>query len=406
MNRAIFDNILLITGASNLEAWGNEQRFDPDLHKKLSCVENISHEVADIEDAKQLFWLFLGREGGEERAGRPFTDIINELHSSEEYQINHFKHRIQNRQEIRIAQAGGEVVVKHGDQVAQDQGVFSCILEYSNNSIIATLPRNACSRTAAARFRPYINILFKTLSILAGTKSRNREAIFFYGDHPTRESGIAFCSNKSTDYLIPDPDSIPIFKEPNQKVLPWNSRKEKAYFRGTDTGAQLYAYATSSQRVVAADISLRNPDLVDAKLTGVQDKSFEDIYRSMGIYGDKEPQSNIQIYKYNLDIDGNSNSWNGLVIKLKNGAGGVVLKVESQEDYRQWFYNRLEPWVNYVPVKGDLSDLLDKIEFLRKNDTLAENIHKNAVRIFHGIDYEYLQDYTANVFAKAIMGIK
>ena len=37
-------------------------------------------------------------------------------------------------------------------------------------------------------------------------------------------------------------------------------------------------------------------------------------------------------------------------------------------------YGDLQPWVHYVPIKPDLSDLLDTIRYLRANDDMAREI--------------------------------
>jgi hypothetical protein len=59
-----------------------------------------------------------------------------------------------------------------------------------------------------------------------------------------------------------------------------------------------------------------------------------------------------------IDIDGNANSWDGLFWKLLSNS--VVLKVESNNS--QWYYSQLKPWHHFVPVKADLSDLVEKVE--------------------------------------------
>jgi hypothetical protein len=76
--------------------------------------------------------------------------------------------------------------------------------------------------------------------------------------------------------------------------------------------------------------------------------------------------------KFVVDIDGNSNSWSGLFFALYGGS--CVLKVASVEGYRQWYYDSLQPWRNYVPIEKDLSDFREKIDWLRRNDREAEQI--------------------------------
>jgi len=54
--------------------------------------------------------------------------------------------------------------------------------------------------------------------------------------------------------------------------------------------------------------------------------------------------------------------------------GSPLLKVASRHGYRQWYYDRLKPWVHYVPVAADLSDLMARVEWLRANDQQARDI--------------------------------
>jgi protein glucosyltransferase len=58
-------------------------------------------------------------------------------------------------------------------------------------------------------------------------------------------------------------------------------------------------------------------------------------------------------------------------------SGSVPLKVETTKI--EWFYPDLKPWVNYVPIKSDYSDLLEVIEWLKANDAKARDIVENAV---------------------------
>lgn len=44
----------------------------------------------------------------------------------------------------------------------------------------------------------------------------------------------------------------------------------------------------------------------------------------------------------------------------------------------EWYYDLLQPWVHYVPVKRDFSDLAKKVEWLRANDDKARWINEQA----------------------------
>ena len=44
----------------------------------------------------------------------------------------------------------------------------------------------------------------------------------------------------------------------------------------------------------------------------------------------------------------------------------LVLKQESP--YYEHFYSKLEPWTHYVPMKRDLSDVVEKVQWARDHD--------------------------------------
>jgi hypothetical protein len=79
-------------------------------------------------------------------------------------------------------------------------------------------------------------------------------------------------------------------------------------------------------------------------------------------------------YKYILDVDGWSNTWDATVWKLYSGS--VLLKVKSL--WKQWYYDELKEWEHYVPINNDFSDLNEKIEWCINNDDKCKKIIINA----------------------------
>jgi spore maturation protein CgeB len=51
----------------------------------------------------------------------------------------------------------------------------------------------------------------------------------------------------------------------------------------------------------------------------------------------------------------------------------------THPDNEYWFKKYLKPGFHYVPIKYDLSDLKEKIEWLVNNDTEAKKIAENAM---------------------------
>ena len=84
------------------------------------------------------------------------------------------------------------------------------------------------------------------------------------------------------------------------------------------------------------------------------------------------PDHTLAFFRYHIDIDGASNAWRSLFLKLLSGS--PVVKVESAWGFRQWYYDRLVPWVNYVPVRSDLADFIEAVEWIKAHDDEAQKI--------------------------------
>lgn len=80
-------------------------------------------------------------------------------------------------------------------------------------------------------------------------------------------------------------------------------------------------------------------------------------------------------FKYILDIDGWTNAW-GLVWKLYSGS--VVMKQDSI--WKQWYYDDLKPFVHYIPIRNDFSDLEEKYQWCINHPDECRLIINNATR--------------------------
>lgn len=78
-------------------------------------------------------------------------------------------------------------------------------------------------------------------------------------------------------------------------------------------------------------------------------------------------------YKYQINIDGTVAAYR---FPYLLSGGGLVLKQDSS--YYEHFYKQLKPWEHYVPIKGDLSDLVEKIKWAREHEDEAYKIAGNA----------------------------
>jgi len=83
----------------------------------------------------------------------------------------------------------------------------------------------------------------------------------------------------------------------------------------------------------------------------------------------------VKQYAYLLDIGGNGYSGR---LKFLLYSKRPLLIVDRR--YIEYFHTDLKPYVHYVPVKLDLSDLIEKIQWIIKNPEAANQIAQNAFK--------------------------
>lgn len=216
------------------------------------------------------------------------------------------------------------------------------------------------------------------------------------GDSDWGKRCLAFSSQLAHAWLIPDPYFFLTRGYAGEKVeiegnwVDWQNRKPQLYWRGAPSGMQKYTDHAQSQRVQlvlrgAESAQSERYDLRFASLSGIDPAIGERIIAAGG-FGQPEPQMNILGYRYNLDVDGWSCAWTGLFIKLL--AGSPVLKVASDLGFRQWYYDQLKPWRNFVPVAADLSDLEHGLNVLSARPELAEEIGAAGKSLASSLTFE------------------
>ena len=130
---------------------------------------------------------------------------------------------------------------------------------------------------------------------------------------------------------------------------------------------------------------------------GGMDAEVADEVRRIGGDGPREPQMDILEYCYNVDVDGWSCAWTGYFIKLL--AGSPVLKITSDRGFRQWYYDRLEPWRHFVPVAQDLTDLELAVNVLAARPDWAEEIGEHGKAFAQTLNFAEQLELAGKVIA-------
>jgi hypothetical protein len=185
----------------------------------------------------------------------------------------------------------------------------------------------------------------------------------------------------------------------------WDKKLDKVIFRGATTDCGFNSQ-TSARYLVHKLSQMKEIPELDAGITKLW---FNDIKLSnMSLHYPErvEPVKPIPFvemskYKYILNIDGSVTAFR---LSAELAFGSVILKVDSK--YKIWYLDLLKPYVHYVPVKKDLSDLKEKISWCKENQDICKTIASNAIKFYlKYINKEKMMDYiqdTLNLISNSI----
>ncbi|XP_036206646.1 protein O-glucosyltransferase 1 isoform X2 [Myotis myotis] len=178
---------------------------------------------------------------------------------------------------------------------------------------------------------------------------------------------------------------------------PWKKKNSTAYFRGSRckqrrtkfsslkgkvgtaqdhleaavSNIPLLCYEsdqTSPERDPLILLSRKNPKLVDAEYT--KNQAWKSMKDTLG----KPAAKDVHLvdhckYKYLFNFRGVAASFRFKHLFL---CGSLVFHVG--DEWLEFFYPQLKPWVHYIPVKTDLSNVQELLHFVKANDDIAQEI--------------------------------
>jgi hypothetical protein len=228
-----------------------------------------------------------------------------------------------------------------------------------------------------------------------------------YGNYETRNQStikLIMLSNevfnfKNFDWVLVNTDDVPFGKEYE--------------------GLRLLSYSAENENYENAC-----PDFLFESWKQVQIDDYEDTIKQMGKLGNLNPKTNVLgwrgaethpnrrlLLNYNnrdnYDIEfinwdrtnpdrltctnyvslfDHVNNWRYL-IDVEGGGWSARTKLFffskrvvflQDRPFKEWFYANIKPWVHYVPVNRDLSNLEENLNILKKDEALEKHIQNNA----------------------------
>ncbi|KAJ7147536.1 glycosyl transferase family 90-domain-containing protein [Mycena crocata] len=164
--------------------------------------------------------------------------------------------------------------------------------------------------------------------------------------------------------------------------IAWSDKQSQLYWRGSSNGGHIIGDNYHSfPRFRLIIFAREHPEFINAKMTRFENGHCTDqcdrdrIISEYNITGPRDPKKNVFKYRYLLDVDGNT--FSGRFLSLLR-SGSLVFKSTVFEEY---FNDLIRPYEHYIPVKPDLSDLIQKVQWAMTHDDEAHRIQETG-RLF------------------------
>lgn len=218
-------------------------------------------------------------------------------------------------------------------------------------------------------------------------------------------ASLGFSSYDPHVCLVPDPDFFLTgghddFRRTCLDHMPaWEARSTRVFWRGTTTGGRRHQPPgegeaddfTWLQRLALCRLA-NEPGMAElcdigiARFAQINEPHLIERIQQAGLVRPQVPREAFLNNRVVVDIDGNSNAWAGLFCSLLSRS--CIIKVASDNGYRQWYYDRLVPWQNHVPVRADLSDLAEAVAWTMLYESESKRLADAAADLAAALTFE------------------
>ena len=262
------------------------------------------------------------------------------------------------------------------------------------------------------RHRYFLALLEHFQSVLDKYKIPNVDFIVYLRDEITpnadgTEKALlhfpSFMMSKNLDniyekdkLLIPDALMTAVSRDPWATLLkeivtarskyPWNEKIDKIFWRGNASGDGLAGpYNLENYhklpRITLVSLGRSYPDLIDAKMgfhhfedSASGQKLLEAFDVLFGGNAAWVNEVDHLKFKYLASIDGNTCAWKRVPWIMASNSVLLLQKTNIME----WFYPAMKAYVHYVPMNDRLTDIFQKLEWMKTHDDEARSISQNA----------------------------
>lgn len=230
------------------------------------------------------------------------------------------------------------------------------------------------------------------LAAMDGVPESYVPADFYLTEDPNDQAPVLAQARRepmATRYTVLVPDQLCLSEgwyRASQEILAanarfsWDQKAPIAIWRGglSDAGeptdGRIASNYSTTPRYALCKIGVEHPECVDAGFSTLDSAEMVEIAKQLGFCKPSLSKEGHLFGKYLPVLDGHMCTYPGYQWRLLSNS--VCLKQES--DQIQWFYRALIPFVHYIPVKNDMSDLVEQINWAKEHDAEVAEMANQA----------------------------
>lgn len=241
------------------------------------------------------------------------------------------------------------------------------------------------------RLNFFINLTTEVIKFY-NLNNLNFKFIVNLNDGPENESSetrLCFARPRNSPHIcIPDSHlskTVSICNSLESIDKPFNEKINKASFFGSDTGRK---YKNGSVQRVNFCQKYKNSEKVIAKITNFVDQPFD-----ISVYHEPVSIKDQLDYKYIININGNTTSWERLIWAMNSNSFCLFLRPPPHQDEISWYYHMFELSQFFITVdENSIENFLDwSFDWQSEIESFNEhqkNISKSLAKIdFHAHYY-------------------
>ncbi|MEM7174640.1 MAG: glycosyl transferase family 90 [Chlamydiota bacterium] len=198
---------------------------------------------------------------------------------------------------------------------------------------------------------------------------------------------FAFSKRRDDPFVVamPDYEMCRTYEAFNQALAegvqrwPWQQKEERVFWRGGTTGGN-YCQPNWKKipRVRLVELSEEFPNEINARFSSLstEAKQNAEFVSCCAMHGEFVYPQDAMRYKYLIDVDGTGTTFSRYYWILYSNS----VPFKQQTALMQWYYSGLKPYIHYIPVKSDFSDLIDQVMWAERHDDEAKRIAQNSAR--------------------------